>query len=289
MANLKKKLTTNVLGDFYVDSTCIDCDTCRQIAPDIFEHQDGYSTVFNQPSNSDQEQRTLQALLACPTVSIGTEGKQDLKAAMQMFPLQVADGVYYLGFNSEQSFGANSYFIKHTDGNWMVDSPRFNKHLVQSMEEMGGVKTIFLTHKDDVADADKYKERFGAEIILHQDDLVERIEVDHVLKGVETVSIGKDFQIIPVPGHTKGHCVLLYNQILFTGDHLCWDRQHKRLKAFRRACWYSWPEQITSMTRLAQYDFNHILTGHGQSIKLSTEEMHRYMLDLLPWMDPLLS
>ena len=36
MANLEKRLPENVPGDFFVDSTCIDCDACRQIAPAVF-------------------------------------------------------------------------------------------------------------------------------------------------------------------------------------------------------------------------------------------------------------
>ena len=36
MANPKKRVPENVPGDFFVDSTCIDCDACRQIAPTVF-------------------------------------------------------------------------------------------------------------------------------------------------------------------------------------------------------------------------------------------------------------
>ena len=36
MANPKKRVPENVPGDFFVDSTCIDCDACRQIAPSVF-------------------------------------------------------------------------------------------------------------------------------------------------------------------------------------------------------------------------------------------------------------
>ncbi|HYM37872.1 MAG TPA: ferredoxin, partial [Nitrospiraceae bacterium] len=36
MANVEKRLSTNVAGSFYVDSTCINCDTCRQLAPKSF-------------------------------------------------------------------------------------------------------------------------------------------------------------------------------------------------------------------------------------------------------------
>ena len=63
--------------------------------------------------------------------------------------------------------------------------------------------------------------------------------------------------MIPVPGHTRGHAVLLYrDQFLFTGDHLAWSPQRKTLTAFRSACWYSWEEQTRSMEKLLHYDFD---------------------------------
>jgi hypothetical protein len=36
MADPAHRLPENVEGSFFVDSTCIDCDTCRQIAPATF-------------------------------------------------------------------------------------------------------------------------------------------------------------------------------------------------------------------------------------------------------------
>ena len=40
MANLKHRRSQNISGDLYVDSSFIDCDTCRWIAPEIFDGQD---------------------------------------------------------------------------------------------------------------------------------------------------------------------------------------------------------------------------------------------------------
>ena len=45
MANPKKRVPENTPGDFFVDSTCIDCDTCRQIAPQVFGEAPGTSFV----------------------------------------------------------------------------------------------------------------------------------------------------------------------------------------------------------------------------------------------------
>ncbi|MGZ5426499.1 MAG: 4Fe-4S domain-containing protein, partial [Thermoanaerobaculia bacterium] len=36
MARLAERLPENAPGDFYVDRTCIDCATCRQMAPEVF-------------------------------------------------------------------------------------------------------------------------------------------------------------------------------------------------------------------------------------------------------------
>lgn len=37
MAALAKRLASNAPGEFYVDSSCIDCGTCRWVAPASFD------------------------------------------------------------------------------------------------------------------------------------------------------------------------------------------------------------------------------------------------------------
>ena len=58
MANPLKRVPENVPGDFFVDSTCIDCDTCRQIAPAVFGEAPGTSFVKAQPdAGADRRRR----------------------------------------------------------------------------------------------------------------------------------------------------------------------------------------------------------------------------------------
>src|SRR5262249_33936186 len=123
MANSQKRVLENIPGDFFVDSTCIDCDACRQIAPSVFAEGATTSYVKEQPSSPAGLQSALHALLACPTGSIGSLAHHDLKAAMADFPLLVEEPVFYCGYNSPKSYGGNSYFIRHSAGNWLVDSP----------------------------------------------------------------------------------------------------------------------------------------------------------------------
>jgi glyoxylase-like metal-dependent hydrolase (beta-lactamase superfamily II)/ferredoxin len=278
MADLKRRVRENVPGDFFVDSTCIDCDACRQIAPETFGEAAETSYVKAQPSSSAERRRALQALLACPTGSIGCLGGDDVKAVMKDFPLVVEEPVSYCGYNSPKSYGGNSYFVRHPAGNWLIDSPKFVAPLVRRLESLDGIAHIFLTHRDDVADARRYAEHFSSRRIIHREELSSQPGAEVVLDGEGPWPLAPGFLAIPTPGHTRGHCVLLFQErFLFTGDDLDWDRDARRLSASEDYCWYSWPQQAESMERLAAYRFEWVLPGHGQRVHLPAAEMYQQM------------
>jgi glyoxylase-like metal-dependent hydrolase (beta-lactamase superfamily II)/ferredoxin len=287
MAHLTQRRPENVAGDFYVDSTCIDCDTCRWMAPEVFTDIGDQSAVHHQPANESERLRAMQALLACPTASIGTVEKPvDIKQVQASVPIPIAENIYHCGYHAENSFGAASYLIVRPEGNVLVDSPRFVPPLVKRIEEMGGVEYLYLTHRDDVADHQKFHDHFGCDRILHKDEINRGTQsVETQLTGIEDWTIADDLQVIPVPGHTKGHTVLLYkNTFLFMGDHLAWDESRQQLIGFRNACWYSWTEQIQSMQRLADYSFEWVLPGHGRRHHADRQEMQRQMQQCVQWM-----
>lgn len=283
MANFSKRLETNVEGNFFVDSTCIDCDTCRQLAPMTFIEKGDYSTVFHQPESAKEELAAYQALIACPVGSIGTVKKNPtvFSKAQVSFPLYLEDCVYYVGFNSEKSFGANSYFIQHSEGNWLIDSPRYLKQLVQSFEEKGGTRYIFLSHEDDVADATRYAKAFGATRIIHRADVHALPDAEWVIDGEIALYAEPEFVCIPVPGHTAGSMALLYkNRFLFSGDHLWWDRDLQQLGTPERLVWNE--EQLKqSVTKLLDHSFEWLLPGHGERINLPPPEMKKAVEQLV--------
>ncbi|GAB4210015.1 MAG: MBL fold metallo-hydrolase [Coleofasciculaceae cyanobacterium] len=288
MAQLNQRRSQNVSGDFYVDTTCIDCDTCRWMAPEVFHEAGGQSAVYHQPESETERLRSLQALLSCPTSSIGTvEKPKDIIAAQQSFPILIEDDVYHCGYHSERSYAATSYFIQHPEGNVLVDSPRFAPPLIKRLEEMGGVRYMYLTHRDDVADHQKYAEHFGCKRILHKDDITSGTrDVEIQPTGSEPIQLATDLLIIPVPGHSKGHTVLLHNnKFLFTGDHLAWDEELHQLIAFRDYCWYSWTEQIKSMRKLAKYSFEWVLPGHGRRYHTDAKTMYQQLQQCIAGME----
>jgi ferredoxin len=76
MADVANKYPENTGGKYYVDNQCIDCDLCRETAPDNFKRNDdgGYSFVYKQPENPEEEARCKEAKEGCPVEAIGDNG-----------------------------------------------------------------------------------------------------------------------------------------------------------------------------------------------------------------------
>jgi glyoxylase-like metal-dependent hydrolase (beta-lactamase superfamily II)/ferredoxin len=286
VARAALRLRENAPGEFFVDETCIDCATCRNLAPDVFAYseQAGMTIVGKQPSSPAETRRAAMALVACPTSSIGSEHKVDVREASHAFPDLVADRVYYCGFASESSYGASSWLIVREEGNVLIDSPRAAKPLLERIEALGGVRTMFLTHRDDVADHEVFARHFACERILHAADVGHGTRsVEKKVEGVEPLALAPDLLLIPVPGHTRGSVALLYkSEFLFTGDHL-WRAEGSpdRLEASRGVCWYSWEQQTRSMERLLAYDFTWVLPGHGASFHATSPKAMKQALGRL--------
>jgi glyoxylase-like metal-dependent hydrolase (beta-lactamase superfamily II)/ferredoxin len=286
MARAAERLRENTPGPLFVDSTCIDCGACRIIAPHHFRRGgSGLSIVHRQPETEAERTRALMALVACPTSSIGTEPRLDATPGAAAFPERLDEEaqVYFCGFTAESSFGATSYLVRRPEGNVLVDSPRAAGPLLRRLEELGGVRWMFLTHRDDVADHRRFRERFGCERILHARDVgAGTRDVERKLEGEEPQRLAEDLVAIPVPGHTAGSAVLLYRQrFLFTGDHLMGTEDGSRLEAGRDVCWYSWPEQIRSMERLLDVRFEWVLPGHGGRYRAASPSAMRQELKTL--------
>ena len=277
MAQPALRLDLNVPGDFYVDSTCIDCDACRVFAPSVFSDEADQSFVFHQPESEEELLAAQKALVSCPTSSIGSA--TGARAATEALPELIAEDVHRCGYAAESSFGAISYYLEAPQ--ILVDSPRFAGPLVKRLR---GVRRMLLTHQDDIADHAKFREHFGCTRLLHRDDARGRV-FEEMPGGADPVDLGDDVVMIPTPGHTKGHAVFLYRgRYLFTGDHLAWSPKRGHLYAFRSACWYSWSEQIRSMEKLFDYTFEWVLPGHGRPIHLPPDEMRRSLERCIEWM-----
>ncbi|KAI3938247.1 hypothetical protein MKW98_031195 [Papaver atlanticum] len=278
----RQRRTQNVEGDFFVDHKCIDCDTCRWMAPQVFTRVDEQSAVYKQPSTEKERLNALQALLSCPTSSIHTEKPaRDIPEVQKTFPLRINEqripGIFDCGYRSEASYGATSYFISHPDGNILVDSPRYTERLAHRIEILGGVRYMFLTHRDDVADHNKWSKRFGCDRVLHSQDVEDNTaDVEIKLDGDGPWNLGNDFELIHTPGHTRGSVCLLYKplKVLFAGDHISKDQSE--LSMGEQYNQQSVPLQLESVRKLLDFEFEWILPGHGRRAEFKdTQEKNK--------------
>ena len=264
MARLDQRHPGGVAGDWYCDTRCIACDVARHYAPGLIEADgQGLSVITRQPSGPDEEAALWRAAVACPTRSIGTLSR--LRPPEGVFPWHLTAGVHLCGYNHQASFGAHSYFVIRETGNLLIDSPRYTRRLVEVFAEMGGVSHVLLTHRDDVADADRYARRFSAHVWIHEADSDAAPYATDIIRGDDPVVVAPGVRAIPVPGHTRGSVAFEDDRgHLFTGDSLAWSEQHHCLVVFSSATWYSWRALTASMDRLARTArFGWVLPGHG--------------------------
>ena len=187
------------------------------------------------------------------------------------------------------SFGAASYLVLRPEGNILVDSPRFSLPLARSLADFGGVAFVFLTHRDDVADAAAWAAHFDAPRVIHEADVSrDTADAELILRGsgpwafphvgpdgkaeraaMRAATAADDAVVLHVPGHTAGSCALLHrpSRALFSGDTLAHSAGLGRLTIFRAFNWHSVEQQLRSVAGpLLQADWRHLLPGHGRRV-----------------------
>jgi glyoxylase-like metal-dependent hydrolase (beta-lactamase superfamily II) len=284
MARLDARHPAGAPGPWYVDDRCFDCDAARQVAPGLIGRNpgDGVSFFLRQPQTAEEIEMAWRAVLVCPTRSVGHETLRH--PDVPVFPQDLGDSVHRLGHNSRDSFGAHSYLVVRPGGNLMVDAPRWTREVVEPVDRLGGVAHVLLSHRDDVADAQRYAEHFGARVWIHHDDRAAAPYATDLVTGLDPVTIADGVVAFPVPGHTRGSVLYLVDDgLLFSGDSLAWDHERERLMAFRDACWYSWEAQTDSLGRFAAsgLGFRRLFCGHGWNHDLEAASFHRHLLELV--------
>ena len=292
----KQRRVANSHGNIFVDESCIDCDTCRWMAPEVYGRAGSKSFVHKQPEAS-QQAAALAAAVACPTGSIRTETPDPgMKAVLSSFPLPIDAArlphVFHLGYHCPASFGATPYLLTAAPhGNVMIDCPRYNSRLAKQLDALGGVDVLLLTHMDDVGDMARWKERYPQlQRYMHAADVGGPKEWPYIdMRGVEhqlsddarsSSSVGESsgrWRVLPglsaiwTPGHSRGSLSFLAEAsltggiegALFTGDHFCFSGRLGRLDGMAR---YGWdlPLQSESIRKLANEPYLWVLPGHGR-------------------------
>mmetsp|Transcript_22442 Transcript_22442/g.62503 ORF Transcript_22442/g.62503 Transcript_22442/m.62503 type:complete len:495 (-) Transcript_22442:615-2099(-) len=153
--------------------------------------------------------------------------------------------VFFVGHHNSKSFGAAPYLVStstssNTKPTWiMIDTPRYSKSAVRAVESITGQRGpsyLVLTHVDDTADHNRWKEKYpGLNRIFHAGDLgehnwigdesLESVEIllqsrssDHSLQYFDLTGNpinneddrgNQDVVLVHTPGHSPGSIALL--------------------------------------------------------------------------------
>jgi ferredoxin len=76
LADPNDRYPDNAPGGYYVDTSCIDCDVCRNSAQENFRRNDegGYSFVYKQPETEAERAECERVREECPVEAIGDNG-----------------------------------------------------------------------------------------------------------------------------------------------------------------------------------------------------------------------
>ena len=258
MARIEERLPENAAGEFYVDASCIDCATCRLVAPAVFGSLPrGLAYVHRQPETEAERHRARMALVACPTASIGTVHRTDAADdGRRAFPEPLEDDVYYCGYAAESSFGASSYLIVAPGGQRARGLPARGR-------PAAAADRAARRRAPDVPHPPRRRGRPRAlPPALRLRARHARGRRDRGTRRRRAQSRGRgrrparrrsrSSSPFPATRAAAPRCSTA-NRFLFTGDHLMGSEDGAPLYASRGVCWYSWPEQIRSMERLLDF------------------------------------
>ena len=154
-----------------------------------------------------------------------------MREVVNSFPLPIDAArlprVFHLGYHAAASFGATPYLLCMPDGtNAMVDAPRFSSKLAKALEARGGVQLLLLSHMDDVADHNRWKERFPEMVrVMHARDVrgpdrwpyIDMRGVERQLEGAGPWELRPGLRAIHTPGHSAGSVSYLAEAALCGG------------------------------------------------------------------------
>lgn len=164
------------------------------------------------------------------------------------------------------------------------------------LDEELELEAIFVTHGhfDHVGALAYLKERTGARVYMHKDDIQmlgdmekslgfmtgetpEKCEVDVVLSGNETITVGDDtYFVMHTPGHSQGSVSYIGDGFVLSGDLIF----KESIGRYDFGCFSDEMDSIKRLFEKIESDFV-ILPGHGQETTMAYEaENNPYIVNM---------
>ncbi|GAB4379056.1 MAG: MBL fold metallo-hydrolase [Elainellaceae cyanobacterium] len=152
---------------------------------------------------------------------------------------------------NRNTMGGTAYLILENSGNILVDCPAWDEANHDFLQQNGGIRWLFLTHRDAIGQVKEIQQALGCQVLIQEQEayLLPRLEVTTFHQEFE---LSSTTQAIWTPGHTPGSACLYHSAhggVLFTGRHLL-PNQHGEPVPLRIAKTFHWPRQLNSIEKL---------------------------------------
>lgn len=154
---------------------------------------------------------------------------------------------------NRDTLGATAYLILEKDHNILIDAPAWNETNQGFIQEHGGIKWLYLTHRGAIGQALTIQKATGCTILIQEQEAYLLPEAT-VTSFADAVQLTPHCQGLWTPGHSPGSSCLYYARhggVLFTGRHLLPDQLGHPVP-LRTAKTFHWQRQLKSLHLLQQ-------------------------------------
>jgi glyoxylase-like metal-dependent hydrolase (beta-lactamase superfamily II) len=200
--------------------------------------------------------------------------------------MKITDEVYAL----DSTRGNYAYLIRGAE-TVLVDSglPWQGKGILRDLHKMGvaphEIHQILLTHNDadHIGNAAMLQQASGATLWISADEMpvilgqaaragikkyigsIFKVERPNAITPYPAEQRLGDFEIIPSPGHTRGHVCLLYKDVLLAGDLVGSSRG--RLQILSALMTWDKILLVESIRKVGAYSFKWVCPAHGEPLE----------------------
>ncbi|MGP0129092.1 MAG: MBL fold metallo-hydrolase [cyanobacterium endosymbiont of Rhopalodia musculus] len=175
-------------------------------------------------------------------------------ARLSKLPRQLLEGLFAFPSNKD-TLGGAAYFILEKTGNILVDCPEWNQQVEDFLQQHGGVRCLFITHRGGMSRSVKSLQKTLKCLVVIQEQEAYLLPEVNVTSFEEEIFLSPGIKGVWTPGHSPGSSCLywsFYGGILFTGRHLLCDSSGT-LTPLQLAKTFHWLRQLKSVQMLRDY------------------------------------
>ncbi len=167
-------------------------------------------------------------------------------------PIEILPGIFAFPPNRD-TLGGTAYAIVLSTGNILIDSPAWNDVNRQFIADLGGVKSLAITHRGGIGKATIIVTQLDCEVIIQEQEAYLLPELK-VTTFYHKFKIKDSIHAIWTPGHSPGSACIYYSGaggVLFTGRHLL-PNQLGEPAPLRTSKTFHWTRQLRSVDAIWQ-------------------------------------